>query len=129
MGRQVSNDNILDLFPISATIGFNHRDLVDETSVSMAREASILFGGSELSGLHRLQYRTTITLLEGESTQPKVTAVEVTRIPSVDAWAYAADISFQEAEKRQVYRNEMYRLAHLALCNHYGIEIKDRADD
>lgn len=123
----MSNDNILDLFPISATIGFNHRDLVDETSVSMSREASVLFGGSALDGLHRLQYRITITLSEGESTQPKVTGIEVTRIPSVDVWAYAAGISPQEAERRQVYRNEMYRLSHHALCDHYGIEIEENS--
>ena len=121
----MSNDNILNLFPIDATIGFNHRDLVDETFVSIIREAFVLFGGSDLQGFHRLQYHLTITLPEGESTEPKITGIKITRIPSVDAWAYTVNISPQEEERREIYRNEMYRLAHNALCNHYGIEIKE----
>jgi hypothetical protein len=103
--------------------------LVDETSVSMIREAFVLFGGSDLQGLQRLQYHITITLPEGESTQPKVTEIKVTRIPSVDSWAYTVNISSQEEERREIYRNEMYRLAHHALCNHYGIEIKENDND
>ena len=114
--------NALTLAPQTGTIHtmiqFDLPNVNNETECFLSREANLTINGQE----HRIFYMIIFMMKGNADRYPTITEIVIESIPDLDDYTYAANLSDEECERRQVKRDEVYEAAKEIFNKYYNVE-------